>query len=296
MLQDKPVPEPAANYVAHVTALLESAFPQKAGQPGSLAAPDALHELLVRVMARLAQAAWISGSFYEHVERDTALMEQAGLPDRFELMLRDLIEAVRTMARDSQTVHDELRGMQEQVLTTDQQIAQLHAELDRLNVLARHDPLTGALNRKGLDESLGREIARARRAGTPLSVAMLDLDNFKRINDTRGHPAGDAVLRHLAVMAREVLRPQDIVARYGGEEFLVLLPDTPLERGVDAIRRLAGELARRGFLHGGEPLPMTFSAGVAQLAAEEPGTDAVARADQGMYSAKQAGKNRVVGN
>jgi diguanylate cyclase len=302
MPQNALVPEPAANYIDHVATLLESAFPQDAGRAASPAGPDALHDLLVRVMARLAQAAWVSGSFFEQVERDTALMEQAGLPDSFEPMLSNLIEAVRTMARDSQNVHDELRGMQESVQTTDQQIARLHAELDRLALLARHDPLTGALNRKGMDEAMLREAGKVRRLGTPLSIAMLDIDNFKKLNDSLGHAAGDAALRHLAVVARECLRPQDTMARYGGEEFLVLLPDTPLERGVEAMGRLQRELAQRPFASGASEggnvalVHITFSAGVSQLMGKEVPEEAVKRADEGMYRAKRAGKNRVAGS
>jgi diguanylate cyclase len=254
-----------------------------------------LHELLTTFMRRLKQAAQVSGSYTSRLEYSAHQM--AGTHDLRDVnaLLQDLLEATRVMARDSHGVHEELRDMQQQVQTTDQQIARLHAELDRLNSLARHDPLTGALNRKGLDESIWREVSRLRRVGTVLSVAMLDIDNFKALNDSLGHAAGDAALRHLAVMAREILRPQDTVARFGGEEFVVLLPDTPLEGGVAAVNRLAGELAKRPFSAADEALHMTFSAGVVQMAAGEAGMDAVARADQCMYQAKHAGKNRVVG-
>ena len=254
-----------------------------------------LHELLTTFMGRLHQATEVSGRYQGKLERSAVKMAGANDLQEIDRLLQDLLRATKTMARDSLGVHDELRGMQEKVLNTDQQIARLHAELDRLNVLARHDPLTGALNRRGLDESLHREDSKVRRAGTALSVAMLDIDDFKQLNDALGHAAGDAALRHLAVVAREVLRPQDTVARYGGEEFVLLLPDTPLERGQDALNRLRGELAARPFFNAGTPVPVTFSAGVAQLAADETGVEAVARADAAMYSAKKLGKNRVVG-
>ncbi len=254
-----------------------------------------LHELLSTFMGRLRQATDVSGRYQSKLEKSAAQMAGANDLQEVDRLLQDLLRATKTMARDSLGVHDELRGMQEKVLNTDQQIARLHAELDRLNVLARHDPLTGALNRRGLDESVNREVSKVRRTGTLLSVAMLDIDDFKRLNDTQGHAAGDAALRHLAVVARQVLRPQDTVARYGGEEFVLLLPDTPQERGLDAVNRLRGELAQRPFFNGDEPVAVTFSAGVAQLAADEDGMAAIERADAAMYRAKKAGKDRVVG-
>jgi diguanylate cyclase len=102
-------------------------------------------------------------------------------------------------------------------------------------------------------------------------------------------------LTHLATVAREAMRPQDTLARYGGEEFVLLLPDTALESGIEAMTRLQRELTRRFFLAGTEKVLITFSAGVAQLGSNETGHDAIRRADQAMYLAKRAGKNRVLG-
>ena len=171
----------------------------------------------------------------------------------------------------------------------------MHEELDRVSAQARHDPLTGALNRKGLDEALNREVSNVRRKETPLCMALLDIDNFKKLNDQLGHATGDEALAHLVTVAREAMRPQDTVARYGGEEFVILLPDTPLDKGVEAMTRLQRELTKRFFLAGTEKVMITFSAGVAQLTDDETGPDAIKRADQAMYLAKRSGKNRVLG-
>lgn len=254
-----------------------------------------LHELLTTFMGRLRQATEVSGKYQGKLERSAVKMAGAVDLEEVDRLLQDLLRATKTMARDSLGVHEELSGMQERVHNTDQQIGRLHAELDRLTVLARHDPLTGALNRRGMDESLRREVSKVHRTGTALSIAMLDIDDFKRLNDTLGHAAGDAALRHLAVVAREVLRPQDTIARYGGEEFVLLLPDTSQERGQDALNRLRREVAARPFFNADGPVPMTFSAGVAQLATDETGLEAVDRADAAMYRAKKLGKNQVVG-
>jgi diguanylate cyclase len=209
-------------------------------------------------------------------------------------VLKEVVGATKTMASESLVARDELRDMREQATSTQVEIAKLHEELDRVSIQARHDPLTGALNRKGLEEALEREISTVRRKETPLSVAMLDIDNFKKLNDQLGHAQGDNALTHLATVARECMRPQDTLARYGGEEFVVLMPDTPFEKGVEAMTRLQRELTKRFFMAGTEKLLITFSAGVAQLSPDEAGMEAIRRADEAMYLAKRSGKNRVV--
>ena len=179
-------------------------------------------------------------------------------------------------------------------LTTEAELVQLHLELDNASALARHDSLTDTLNRKGLDEALTREIAGVRRKDSLLSICLLDIDNFKKLNDRLGHDVGDNALIHLANVARSCMRPTDTLARYGGEEFVILMPDTPLDSGIEAMVRLQRELTKAFFLSGKERVLITFSAGVAQLTADETGADAIKRADQAMYLAKRAGKNRVL--
>ena len=139
-----------------------------------------------------------------------------------------------------------------------------------------------------------REIARSRRLRSPLCLALLDIDNFKSINDRLGHTAGDAALVHLAQVTRELMCPQDLLARYGCEEFVLLLPDTNVESGVAAMTRLQRELTTRFFLQGSEKILITFSAGVAQLHDSETSMDALQRADKSMYLAKRSGKNRAM--
>ena len=158
----------------------------------------------------------------------------------------------------------------------------------------RHDQLTRTLNRRGLEEAFEHEFARAQRRRSPLCVGLLDIDNFKKLNDTLGHDAGDAALIHLATVIRETLRPQDTLARFGGEEFVILLPDTPLDNAVTALVRLQRELTRRFFLHDNEKLLITFSAGVTELQEGDTQASITKRADEAMYTAKKTGKNRVV--
>ena len=189
---------------------------------------------------------------------------------------------------------EELSSLREQVSSANQHILRLQRELDETSEMVRHDPLTGALNRKGLDEALAREISRMRRLGTSLCLSLLDIDNFKQINDQHGHVVGDDALRHLAGVIRDTLRPQDAVARYGGEEFLILLPETDLDQANAILVRLQRELTRRFFLANEQRLLITFSAGVACLDPDEDPLIAIDRADKAMYTAKRAGKNRVI--
>jgi diguanylate cyclase len=139
-----------------------------------------------------------------------------------------------------------------------------------------------------------RESARADRRNTPLCVALLDLDNFKKLNDTYGHLVGDNALRHLAKVVKSTLRTMDVIARFGGEEFMILLPETPVEAAVLTMTRLQRELTKHFFMHENEKLLITFSAGVALRLPNEEQTALLARVDRAMYQAKQTGKNRVV--
>ena len=166
-------------------------------------------------------------------------------------------------------------------------------ELDKAGTLVRHDQLTGVLNRRGLEEAFDNEFSRSQRRKSPLCVALLDIDNFKKLNDTLGHEAGDAALIHLATTIRETLRPQDTIARFGGEEFIIILPDTAIPDAHKALVRLQRELTKRFFLHDNEKVLITFSAGVTDFRPDDTQAGITKRADEAMYKAKKSGKNRV---
>lgn len=268
---------------------------QKDAKAKAVEAQAEMRQMLATFIDRLSEITQSTGSFQEKLEGSARQIEQAKSLEDIAPVLKEVVSATRAMAQESRSKAEELSAIRERALQTEAELAKLHQELDRISIQARHDPLTGALNRKGLEEALEREISTVRRKETPLSVALLDIDNFKQLNDKLGHATGDAALNHLAAVARECMRPQDTLARYGGEEFVILLPDTPLDKGVDAMTRLQRELTKRFFLAGAEKILITFSAGVAQLAAEEAGMEAIRRADQAMYLAKRAGKNRVIG-
>lgn len=170
---------------------------------------------------------------------------------------------------------------------------------ERLKLAGLTDGLTGVHNRRYFESRCLEEVQAARRSGLPLVCLLLDVDHFKRINDTHGHPAGDAVLRYVARLIRAQLRGSDVVARYGGEEFVLLLPGTPLPAALETAERIRRVIAAQSMpLQLAEPLRITVSIGAAVLGAGEgeAATQAAAlvqRADQALYAAKQGGRNRV---
>ncbi len=153
------------------------------------------------------------------------------------------------------------------------------------------DPLTGVANRRALDQALVAEISRVARTNRKLSAAMADIDHFKRVNDTYGHPVGDAVLEGFGDVLRTNSRPTDVLARFGGEEFVVLMPETDLETAAGVADRIRIAFETRCI----EPVvgPTTASFGVAELGAAESGDGLLERVDRALYEAKSSGRNRV---
>ena len=167
------------------------------------------------------------------------------------------------------------------------------AELERLSVT---DELTGLANRRKLDDELARELLSHERHKRSLAVLMLDVDRFKTLNDTHGHPAGDAVLRQLAEVMNGCVRKGDTVARFGGEEFVVILPETPADGASLLAERIRAATEARPFVidDGGTPVRATVSVGLALFPANGRTAEAlIAAADQALYRSKQGGRNRV---
>ena len=183
------------------------------------------------------------------------------------------------------------------MLATEAEICQLRQDLDQASALARHDPLTDALNRKGLDEALAKEIASMRRSDKPLCVAMLDIDNFKMLNDRLGHESGDVALIHLVTVAKESLRPTDYLARYGGEEFVVLLPETDAHGAYAVASNIYRAIERLEIPHEmSEVSPfVTISLGITVFKGEVDlsKVELLGIADQALYRAKQLGRNQI---
>lgn len=183
-------------------------------------------------------------------------------------------------------------GMLE-LLAAEMRIAELEKALEEAREAALIDPLTGALNRRGFEQACEREMARVERLGTRFCLVQIDLDDFKRLNDSLGHAVGDRALKYLVSRLQRSLRPSDVVARFGGEEFVVMLPDTGVDDALGVVRRFLHEFSASNIP--GTSQGMSFSAGVAMYCGKEELDEVIQRADRAMYAAKRQGKCCVVG-
>jgi diguanylate cyclase (GGDEF)-like protein len=171
-----------------------------------------------------------------------------------------------------------------------------HHQVESLQSLASTDALTKLVNRGQFNHRIQAEISRAKRHHSPLSLALFDIDNFKHLNDFYGHPVGDRILKELGALIAENVRESDIAARYGGEEFALVLPETAEKEATDLLERLRQMIAETVFCLPDNPITLTVSIGVAELAYRQRQANAlelIERADQALYQAKAQGKNKV---
>ncbi|MBN8477327.1 GGDEF domain-containing protein, partial [Sulfuritalea sp.] len=257
-------------------------------------ANDRLKLMLATFVDRLADFSETTSDYHNKIENCAAKISKASDITELADVLDEVMRETRVVQVNTARSRDEMNTMRSRVKDAEEAVARTRNELASASDLVRHDALTGALNRKGLDEALEKEIARLRRHSGTLSLALLDIDNFKTLNDSLGHAAGDAALVHLTKVVESTVRPQDALARYGGEEFVVLLPNTAIEDAVGVMIRAQRELTREFFLNNNEKVLITFSCGVAEINDTEDPYEALKRADAAMYRAKRAGKNRVI--
>jgi len=185
-----------------------------------------------------------------------------------------------------------LRQGREELAAINETLRQKNVELHEISI---RDGLTGLYNRKHLMETLDKEVSRSQRHSHSFSFLVIDIDHFKKYNDTYGHLAGDEVLSRLASVFKESIRSSDYAARYGGEEFIIMLPETGPEQGVEAAERIRNKVAEQSFGGKGESIKVTISVGVACY--PENGEDAqsvIRNADAALYEAKELGRNRVI--
>ncbi|MEP7206006.1 MAG: GGDEF domain-containing protein [Casimicrobiaceae bacterium] len=257
-------------------------------------AKDAMKQMVATFIERIGELAANAGGYHDRlavycgdIERASDIGELSGLVVR-------IMEDTRGVQVDLGRSREELLAARRTVEQFQERTARLESELVMLSDRLQEDQLTRVPNRRGLSRAYATEAARADRHHRPISLAMLDVDNFKALNDRLGHQAGDSALVHLAATIRASLRASDVIARYGGEEFIALLPETNIEQAMSVLRRVQHDLARNPFKYAGEDVPITFSAGVAERVDGETEEAIIARADRALYEAKTDGKNRVV--
>ncbi|MGZ3182404.1 MAG: GGDEF domain-containing protein [Telluria sp.] len=250
--------------------------------------------MMMTFVDRLGAVATSTGDYHEKIGGYSDRIAQARNIGELNQVLEEVLRETRTVQAEALKSRDRMLQARQEVQEAEERIHTLEAKLQHMSELVREDQLTGSLNRRGLDDVFERETARADRRGTPLCLAILDLDDFKRLNDTYGHLAGDGALRHLVKIVKSTLRSIDVIARFGGEEFCIIMPETTVEAAAATMTRLQRELTKHFFLHDNEKVLITFSCGVAARLPNEDQAALVQRADKAMYQAKQTGKNRVV--
>ncbi|MEP4547228.1 MAG: diguanylate cyclase [Saccharospirillum sp.] len=190
-------------------------------------------------------------------------------------------------------MHQRQAELTEQLTSLQADNQKLIEQVNQERELSLRDPLTQLPNRQGFDARLAEEIARSERYQQPCCVALIDIDLFKTINDQYGHLAGDKVLKVLAKEMRSQLRQSDYLARFGGEEFVLLLPQTPIDAGMQAVEKMRLHISQCPFNFQGKPVQITFSAGVSAYRNGESADQWLHRADEALYASKDAGRNRT---
>jgi len=256
-------------------------------------ARDALKELIQRMLSELGELGEHTGRFSDGMLRYAETIERADSLESLASVVREMVDESRSVHGLVSSTRERLAGEHQRASELEAQVRSLETELRRLSEEVGTDALTQIANRRGLMQAFDAEKGRLERDGGPLAVGLLDIDNFKRLNDTLGHSVGDQALVALAQHVRQSLRPVDVVARFGGEEFVVLLPGTPLDEAQKALTRLQRLLTASLFMHDGKEVFVTFSAGVTEYRLGEKIEEALERADEALYEAKRTGKNRT---
>ncbi len=267
---------------------------QSSARRGLQEAKIALTEMLTTLLERVGAMGSSAERFNDRV--GAYQKELTRSPDLITLshIVHGLLTETQTVRTQIDASRADLADARKKVEVYEARVSELEHQLSQVSTLVQKDPLTSALNRRGLEEAFRVESARASRYQTPLTLALMDLDDFKAVNDTLGHVAGDRALIHFVTTVHATMRPTDLTARCGGEEFGVLFPATSLQEGAEAVERLQRELSHRPFQFEKERHRLSFSAGVSEWRPGESLEELMKRADAGLYEAKKTGKNRVV--
>jgi len=253
----------------------------------------ALKDAISQMLTELDALGEHTGQFSDSVARYVDTIAHADSLESLASVVRQMMEEGRAVHGLVSQAQDRLNEGRQRAAELEDQVRSLESELRRLSDEVSTDVLTEVANRRGLMQAFEVETARLERQGGELAIGLLDIDNFKKLNDTLGHSVGDIALKSLAGHVQKQLRAVDIVARFGGEEFVVMLPGVAVEEAQVTLTRLQRTLSASLFMHDGREVFVTFSAGVTRYRPGEALEAALERADEALYEAKRTGKNRT---
>ena len=264
-------------------------------KPAMQESKDLLKKMAETFITRLVDVTESTDDYHSKIETHQRQLSDIKGIDELNGVLQSVLDDTKTIGLTVQRTREEFIESQNKVEEAEKKIQELTSVLEYINEVANEDYLTGTLNRRGMDEALEREFSRADRHSTELSIAMMDIDHFKKLNDSLGHNTGDEALAHFAKVIKNVKRTTDVLARYGGEEFIIILPNTIEPDAIKVIERVQRALTKQFFMHSDEKVVITFSGGVAQRMPGESPEAIIPRADAALYEAKNTGRNRVIG-
>jgi len=253
----------------------------------------ALKDAISQMLTELDALGEHTGQFSDSVARYVDTIAHADSLESLASVVRQMMEEGRAVHGLVSQTQERLNEGRQRAAELEDQVRSLESELRRLSDEVSTDVLTEVANRRGLMQAFEVETARLERQGGELAIGLLDIDNFKKLNDTLGHSVGDIALKSLAGHVQKQLRAVDIVARFGGEEFVVMLPGVVVEEAQVTLTRLQRTLSASLFMHDGREVFVTFSAGVTRYRPGEALEAALERADEALYEAKRTGKNRT---
>ncbi len=274
--------------------LKELVHKQSSLKPAIHDAQGLIKKMAETFISRLVDMTETTDEYHHKIESHQLKLGDVTSIDELNSVLKNVLDDTRMMGLTVQRTREEFNDSKAKVSQAELKIQELTSVLEYINEVANEDYLTGTLNRRGMEEALEREFSRADRHNTALCIAMIDIDHFKKLNDSLGHSTGDEALSHFAKVIKDVKRTTDVLARYGGEEFIIILPNTIQNDAVKVIERVQRKLTKEFFMHSNERVVITFSAGVAQRIGEETPEEIIPRADAALYAAKHAGRNRVI--
>lgn len=258
-----------------------------ARRPAGGAQHEALSRRLAEALGRVQTlAGHVTAGSVEHRKQVAAVHDNLRSATQ-----GDVVQLHAALSSGVSQIMNANEKLQQQLNDVETKLEEQARQIETQLAEARIDSLTGVANRRAFDEEVARRLAEWRRRHVPMSLLLIDVDHFKKINDRYGHPTGDAVLRQLARVLEHTMREMDFVARFGGEEFAVVLPGTTLRDARRAAQRALQAVAAHAFEHAGHELQVTISVGLAEVQPADDAETLVRRADEALYLSKAAGRN-----